>query len=64
MDEKYFPKKVEQKWQKKWSENGAFNAEVDDSRPKFYQLEMLHTRRAICTWAMSEIIRRGCRGLV
>ncbi|HKP68159.1 MAG TPA: leucine--tRNA ligase [Pyrinomonadaceae bacterium] len=41
MDDKYFPKKVEQKWQKKWAESGAFNAEVDDSRPKFYQLEML-----------------------
>ena len=41
MDEKYFPKKVEQKWQKKWADNGAFNAELDDSRPKFYQLEML-----------------------
>ena len=41
MDEKYFPKKVEQKWQKIWAETGAFNAEAEDSRPKFYQLEML-----------------------
>jgi leucyl-tRNA synthetase len=41
MDEKYFPKKVEAKWQRKWAESGAFNAEMDDSRPKFYQLEML-----------------------
>ncbi len=41
MDEKYFPKKIEQKWQKKWAESDAFNAEVDDDRPKFYQLEML-----------------------
>ena len=41
MDEKYFAKKVEQKWQKKWSEMGAFEAESDDPRPKFYQLEML-----------------------
>ena len=41
MDEKYFAKKVEQKWQKKWLESGAFEAEIDDTRPKFYQLEML-----------------------
>jgi len=41
MDEKYFAKKVEQKWQKKWAESGAFEAEADDSRQKFYQLEML-----------------------
>jgi leucyl-tRNA synthetase len=41
MDEKYFPKKVEQKWQKKWAEAGAFAAEISDTKPKFYQLEML-----------------------
>jgi leucyl-tRNA synthetase len=41
MDEKYFPKKVEQKWQRKWAESGAFHAEAGDERPKFYQLEML-----------------------
>jgi leucyl-tRNA synthetase len=41
MDEKYFSKKIEAKWQGRWSETGAFNAEIDDSRPKFYQLEML-----------------------
>jgi leucyl-tRNA synthetase len=41
MDEKYFAKKIEDKWQKKWAESGAFNAEIDDARPKFYQLEML-----------------------
>ena len=41
MDEKYFPKKIEKKWQKKWAESGAFNAEIVDDRPKFYQLEML-----------------------
>jgi leucyl-tRNA synthetase len=41
MDEKYFPKKIEQKWQQKWAESGAFNAEIEDERPKFYQLEML-----------------------
>ncbi|MBV9215317.1 MAG: leucine--tRNA ligase, partial [Acidobacteria bacterium] len=41
MDEKYFAKKVEQKWQKKWADTGAFEAEAGDPRPKFYQLEML-----------------------
>jgi leucyl-tRNA synthetase len=41
MDEKYFAKKVEQKWQRLWAERGTFNADRDDSRPKFYQLEML-----------------------
>ncbi len=41
MDEKYFAKKIEAKWQKKWAESGAFTADTDDTRPKFYQLEML-----------------------
>lgn len=41
MDEKYFPKKIEQKWQQKWAESGAFHSEIDTDRPKFYQLEML-----------------------
>ncbi len=41
MDEKYFAKKVEQKWQRKWAETGAFNVDAGDDRPKFYQLEML-----------------------
>ncbi|MEO6655392.1 MAG: leucine--tRNA ligase [Pyrinomonadaceae bacterium] len=41
MDEKYFAKKIEQKWQRKWAESGAFHAEIDENRPKFYQLEML-----------------------
>jgi len=40
MDEKYFAKKVEAKWQKKWVETDAFKANPD-GRPKFYQLEML-----------------------
>jgi leucyl-tRNA synthetase len=41
MDEKYFAKKIESKWQKKWAESKAFEAEIDEERPKFYQLEML-----------------------
>ncbi|MFL6373107.1 MAG: leucine--tRNA ligase [Pyrinomonadaceae bacterium] len=41
MDEKYFAKKIEQKWQRKWSESGAFEVELSNEKPKFYQLEML-----------------------
>src|ERR1044072_2364632 len=41
MDEKYFAQKIEQKWQRRWMESGAFEAEVDTSKPKFYCLEML-----------------------
>ncbi len=41
MDEKYFAKKVEKKWQRIWADSGAFHAEIDDKKPKFYQLEML-----------------------
>ena len=41
MDEKYFPEKVEEKWQKRWAEEHAFEAREDDPRPKFYALEML-----------------------
>ncbi len=41
MDEKYFPEKIENKWQQHWSETKAFEASDDDPRPKFYCLEML-----------------------
>jgi leucyl-tRNA synthetase len=41
MDEKYFPEKIEEKWQKRWAESQAFEARDDDPRPKFYALEML-----------------------
>lgn len=41
MDEKYFPEQIEQKWQRRWAEAGAFEAQEDDPRPKFYALEML-----------------------
>ncbi|MGI9107206.1 MAG: leucine--tRNA ligase [Pyrinomonadaceae bacterium] len=41
MDEKYFPEKIEEKWQKIWAETGAFEVETDEARPKFYCLEML-----------------------
>jgi leucyl-tRNA synthetase len=41
MDEKYFPEKIEEKWQQRWAEAGTFEAREDDPRPKFYALEML-----------------------
>jgi leucyl-tRNA synthetase len=41
MDEKYFPEKIEEKWQQRWAEMKAFAAREDDPRPKFYALEML-----------------------
>jgi leucyl-tRNA synthetase len=41
MDEKYFPEKIEEKWQQRWRETGAFEAREEDPRPKFYALEML-----------------------
>ena len=33
-------KAIEQKWQKKWQEEGTYKVEVDPSRPKFYVLDM------------------------
>ncbi|HSK71881.1 MAG TPA: leucine--tRNA ligase, partial [Pyrinomonadaceae bacterium] len=41
MDEKYFAQKIEQKWQRRWAENRTFEAEIDQSKEKFYCLEML-----------------------
>jgi leucyl-tRNA synthetase len=41
MDEKYFPESIENKWQERWEQSEAFKAVEDDSRPKFYSLEML-----------------------
>jgi leucyl-tRNA synthetase len=42
MDEKYFPEKIEEKWQAHWESARAFEAEPDPARDKhFYCLEML-----------------------
>src|SRR3989454_7666140 len=41
MDEKYFPEKIEKKWQQHWNDTRAFEVSDDDPRPKFYCLEML-----------------------
>ncbi len=35
------PASVEQKWQKRWEEQGVFAADADPARPKYYLLEML-----------------------
>jgi leucyl-tRNA synthetase len=41
MDEKYYPEKIEEKWQKLWEDRGAFEVEERSGQPKFYCLEML-----------------------
>lgn len=33
-------KEIEQKWQKHWKENKTYKVEVDNSRPKYYVLDM------------------------
>lgn len=38
MDRKYDPIQIEAKWQKRWEEAGAFRAEDNSSKPKFYPL--------------------------
>lgn len=38
--EKYNPKKIEPKWQKKWEQSKCFHCEIDYNRPKFYALDM------------------------
>ncbi|HYP27122.1 MAG TPA: leucine--tRNA ligase [Blastocatellia bacterium] len=41
MNEKYFPKEIEEKWQRRWAEEKTFEVKEDPSRKKFYALEML-----------------------
>ncbi len=36
----YDPQELESRWQKEWSDAGVFEAEIDESKPKFYCLEM------------------------
>ena len=38
--DRYNFKKVETKWQKKWSENELYKSKIDRSQPKYYVLEM------------------------
>ena len=37
----YEPQRIEAKWQKLWEDQGAFHADMDPTRPKYYVLEML-----------------------
>jgi leucyl-tRNA synthetase len=41
MEEKYHPAKIERKWQRFWEERKTFEANIDETREKFYCLEML-----------------------
>src|SRR5271166_1309272 len=38
--ERYNAREAEQKWQKTWAERGTFKTRADDSRAKYYVLEM------------------------
>ena len=38
--EKYNPKEIEQKWQKKWADEETYKTEADSSLKKYYVLEM------------------------
>ena len=37
---RYSAAEIEPKWQKAWNEAGVFKAERDETRPKYYVLEM------------------------
>ncbi len=37
----YKPEEIEQKWQKKWENDGLYHADIDHEKPKFYALTML-----------------------
>ncbi len=41
MEEKYFPQEIEEREQARWAKAGAFRADLDPTRKKFYCLEML-----------------------
>ena len=38
MQKQYNPAEIEKKWQQIWDETGAFKAEDDFTKPKFYPL--------------------------
>jgi leucyl-tRNA synthetase len=40
MDERYQPRRIEQKWQRLWAEKQSFRASEDPGKPKYYVLEM------------------------
>ncbi len=38
--EKYNPREIEPKWQKVWDDKNYYKTEIDNSKPKYYALEM------------------------
>jgi len=40
MDQKYNPQEIEKKWQEYWEEHKTYKSEVDESKPKYYILDM------------------------
>ncbi|MBT1071642.1 leucine--tRNA ligase [Pelotalea chapellei] len=40
MDQKYTPRNVEQKWQQQWEKDSTFKVTEDDTKQKYYLLEM------------------------
>ena len=44
-------KEIEKKWQAYWAANHTFKAEIDNSKPKFYVLDMSHIHlERVCMW--------------
>ena len=64
--EKYDHEKIEKKWQKYWDKNKTFKAEIDQSKPKYYVLDMfpyasgtgLHVGHAV-GYTATDIIYNG-----
>ena len=61
MDEKYFPEKIEEKWQKQWAEERAFEAAKTTRDRSFMRSRCCRIRRAICTWATCGTTRSATR---
>ena len=40
MNEKYVAQDIEKKWQQYWEDNHTFKTEYDESKEKYYVLEM------------------------
>lgn len=52
MNEKYVAQDIEKKWQQYWEDNHTFKTEYDESKEKYYVLEMFRTHLVIYTWGM------------